>query len=104
MKDNSSKREKILILGGTAEATELAKKLVENNEVDFITSLAGRTREPKTVPGKMRIGGFGGIEAMANYIRDNNITKIIDATHPYAEKISSNARKAAKLANIPLEF
>ncbi len=104
MKDNSSKREKILILGGTAEATELAKKLVENNEVDFITSLAGRTREPKTVPGKMRIGGFGGIEAMANYIRDNNITKIIDATHPYAEKISSNARKAAKLANIPLEI
>ncbi len=94
--------DKILILGGTKEASELAKTLVlQGHEVT--TSLAGRTREPKPVAGKTRIGGFGGAEKLAKWIADNTITRVIDATHPFATRISENAEIACKIANLPLQ-
>ncbi len=94
--------EKILILGGTAEAAELATKLVHaGNHVT--TSLAGRTHTPAKVEGKMRIGGFGGVEGLADYLQRQRITKLIDATHPFARQISQNAAAAAELAGICLE-
>lgn len=86
----------VLILGGTAEARELAELLAADGRLRVITSLAGRTENPPALPGAVRIGGFGGADAMAEYIRANTVALIIDATHPFAERISANAGKAAR--------
>ncbi len=92
---------KILILGGTAEASKLASQL-EALPVEAITSLAGRTANPAPISGKLRIGGFGGTEGLANYLTTEKVDLLIDATHPYATRISHNALVAADMANIPL--
>lgn len=91
---------RILILGGTREAADLAAKLAgEGHQV--ITSLAGRTREPKPVSGQVRVGGFGGAQGLANFLRENRIDKLVDATHPFAKQISVNAEAAAGMAGTP---
>ncbi len=94
--------EKILILGGTKEAAELAKSLVRDGH-QVITSLAGRTREPNPVAGKTRVGGFGGAEKLAVWIVENAIDRVIDSTHPFATRISENACAACKIAGVPLQ-
>ncbi|PJI44249.1 MAG: cobalt-precorrin-6A reductase [Rhizobium sp.] len=94
---------KVLILGGTAEATALAEQLVARGDVAVVTSLAGRTTNPVLPPGEVRIGGFGGAAGLAAYIRENGITRIIDATHPFARRISENAIQAAAETGITLE-
>lgn len=94
---------KILILGGIKEAAKLASKLIDEGH-DVISSLAGRTKEPKPLKGKIRIGGFGGVEGLASYLRENQIDLLIDCTHPFAKQISANAVGAAKLANVKLEI
>ena len=94
---------KILILGGTKEAAELAARLVEAGN-DVTTSLAGRTKEPKPVSGKSRIGGFGGANGLATYLVEQGFERLIDATHPFALQISANAVEASKLSGIPLEI
>lgn len=96
-------RARILILGGTAEAADLAARLVAQGETDVITSLAGRTANPAPLAGEVRIGGFGGAEGLTRYIAENGITKVIDATHPFASRISENARLACAAAGVPLE-
>ena len=93
---------RILILGGTKEAAKLASELV-NEGHDVTTSLAGRTKEPKPIAGRLRIGGFGGAEGLTTWLRDNQIDKLIDATHPFAKQISLNAKDAAEFTSIPLE-
>jgi precorrin-6A/cobalt-precorrin-6A reductase len=99
-----AKAETILILGGTKEAAALAAELVEKHpDWRVITSLAGRTKEPKPLAGEVRTGGFGGAEGLADYLRREHITRLIDATHPFASQISANAKRAAALAGIPLE-
>lgn len=92
---------KILILGGTKEAARLAGDLVEKGH-EVTTSLAGRTREPDPPIGGVRIGGFGGIDGLADYLISQNIEQLIDATHPFARQISKNAIEAAKKAGVPL--
>lgn len=92
---------RILILGGTAEASKLASAL-SALPVEAITSLAGRTANPAAISGKVRTGGFGGAEGLAAYLAIENIDLLIDATHPYATRISHNAVVASKIANIPL--
>jgi len=99
--------DKILILGGIREASELAARLVAEGH-DVTTSLAGRTREPKPPAGELHIGGFSsqtrsGAEGLAEYLRTNGFTRLIDCTHPFAHKISRNASAAARLAGVPLE-
>ena len=94
--------ERILILGGTKEAAALAKQLVDQGHHP-VTSLAGRTRDPKPLAGDVRFGGFGGAEKMADWLVENNIEKVIDATHPFATQISANAKLACELASIELE-
>ncbi len=91
--------ETILILGGTRDALELAAAL--NQDYRTITSLAGRTKLPKTPAGELRVGGFGGAKALSDYLMSENIDAIVDATHPFAATISSNTAEAATLANIP---
>ncbi len=92
---------KILILGGTAEAAGLARGLSEVAGVATITSLAGRTRAPAAVPGAVRVGGFGGPEALAEYLRSEKIDLVVDATHPFAARISRNAARACEAAGVP---
>lgn len=95
----------VLILGGTREAAELAAELIaEHPGWRVITSLAGRTREPAPVAGETRIGGFGGAEGLAAYLRAEGVTQLIDATHPFATQISANARAAAEMAGVPLDI
>ncbi|MGB3389862.1 MAG: cobalt-precorrin-6A reductase [Pseudaminobacter sp.] len=93
---------RILILGGTTEARQLAGQLAHRAELEVVLSLAGRTAEPVCLPVPMRSGGFGGVEGLANYLRDERIDLLIDATHPYAANISRNAVEATTLADIRL--
>lgn len=90
----------ILILGGTAEAAKLAARLVSQGH-RVISSLAGRTREPASLDGEVRIGGFGGARGLTGYIVRENVSLLIDATHPFATQISDNALVAAASTKIP---
>jgi precorrin-6A/cobalt-precorrin-6A reductase len=94
---------KVLILGGTREAADLARQLHESGDWNVTTSLAGRTKEPAPLAGKVHVGGFGGADGLATYIRDEGFEKVIDATHPFAKTISANAEKACTMAGVPLE-
>ncbi len=92
---------KILILGGTGEARELAMRLVALGHA-VTTSLAGRTQRPILPAGALRVGKFGGVPGLAGYLRAAGIDRLVDATHPYAGLISSNAVAAAGQTGIPL--
>ena len=91
----------VLILGGTTEARALADALSAKGHA-VITSLAGRTIEPRRPQGEVRIGGFGGAEGLAHYLRSTGINALIDATHPYAAAISAHAVEAANSTGRPL--
>lgn len=91
---------RILILGGTGEARELAAELVAAG-TDVLSSLAGRVREPRLPDGPVRVGGFGGADGLAAFLRDEGITHLIDATHPFAAGITANAARAAADAGVP---
>ncbi|RUM99926.1 cobalt-precorrin-6A reductase [Pseudaminobacter arsenicus] len=93
---------RILILGGTTEARQLAGQLAHRAGLKVTMSLAGRTAEPAALPVPVRSGGFGGAEGLANYLRAERIGLLVDATHPYAATISRNAAEAGKIAGIPL--
>jgi precorrin-6A/cobalt-precorrin-6A reductase len=95
-------RPHILILGGTTEARQLAERLATRGDIDATISLAGRTLDPKPLPLPTRIGGFGGVAGLADYIRSEKIALVIDATHPFANQISANAVKAAEMTGVPL--
>ncbi|MCS3760532.1 cobalt-precorrin-6A reductase [Bradyrhizobium centrosematis] len=82
-----------LILGGTADASSLAAE-VARARIDAVYSYAGRTHVPADQPLPTRIGGFGGVSGLAGYIRDERITHVIDATHPFAAEMSRNAVEA----------
>ncbi|MDO5620996.1 MAG: cobalt-precorrin-6A reductase [Paracoccus sp. (in: a-proteobacteria)] len=92
---------RILLLGGTAEASLLARKLADAG-LDAIFSYAGRTLNPVAQPLPTRTGGFGGAEGLADYLRQNRITHLIDATHPFAAQISRNAVAAAQASGTVL--
>ncbi|WP_035872814.1 cobalt-precorrin-6A reductase [Cucumibacter marinus] len=92
---------RILILGGTREARELAGALTARHHT-VTTSLAGRTSQPDRPPGRVITGGFGGAEGLADYIERARIDYLIDATHPFAAQISANAVAAAEATDIEL--
>ncbi|PBB69297.1 cobalt-precorrin-6A reductase [Mesorhizobium sp. WSM4312] len=91
---------RILILGGTTEARQLAGKLAVRASVTL--SLAGRTETPIAQGVPVRSGGFGGAEGLAAYLRETSTDLLIDATHPYAARISANAAQAARLTSVPI--
>lgn len=90
---------RVLLLGGTAEARELAAKLDED---EVIVSLAGALSAPGPVVGEVRFGGFGGADGLADYLRAHQIEAVIDATHPFAARISGNAAVACAAMRVPL--
>lgn len=92
---------RLLILGGTTEASALCRRLAGRPDIDAMLSLAGRTAEPLTAPIPVRIGGFGGTEGLARYLGAERIDALIDATHPFAVQISLNAAEACAMAHVP---
>lgn len=92
----------MLILGGTTEASAIAAALAGNKRVRPVLSLAGRTRAPVLPPVPARRGGFGGVDGLAAYLRAQGVAALIDATHPFAARISRNARAAAQIAGVPM--
>ena len=93
--------ERLLLLGGTHEAVELARALAGNPGVETTYSLAGRTRRPASVPVPVRTGGFGGPDGLAAYLRDEKFDLVVDATHPYAATMSAHAALACKRTSVP---
>lgn len=91
-----------LILGGTSEARALAARLAGDARLDAVVSLAGRTSAPLASPLPVRIGGFGGVEGLTRYLVEERIDRVIDATHPFAARISANARAACAALGLPL--
>ncbi len=94
---------RLLILGGTADAAELAGEAVARyrHRLTVISSLAGRTEIPGDIAGQVRVGGFGGIEGLVEYLRAEKIDFVIDATHPFAAAISRHAALACAQAGVP---
>lgn len=93
---------RILLLGGTTEATALAERLAGEPGISATLSLAGRTSNPTASPLPTRVGGFGGIEGLANYLARENVDLVIDATHPFAARISANAVAAGAETGVPV--
>ncbi len=92
----------LLILGGTTEASAIARALAHDTRFVATISLAGRTRHPAPQPIPCRIGGFGGAEGLARYLTEHQIGALIDATHPFAEHMTRNAEDAARLSGTRL--
>lgn len=92
---------RLLILGGTRDALDLARRATADPALHVITSLAGRTRTPAAIPGELRVGGFGGVEGLVRYLREAAIDLVIDATHPFAATMARNAAEACDTAGLP---
>lgn len=90
----------ILILGGTGDARALAQ--AAQGRFRTVTSLAGRTASPLLPPGEIRIGGFGGPDGLAAWLRRHETAAVIDATHPYAARMGWNAAAACATTGTPL--
>jgi precorrin-6A/cobalt-precorrin-6A reductase len=90
---------RVLLLGGTAEARALAKTL--HPRVDIISSLAGRVPDPALPVGPVRIGGFGGVDGMRRWLRDEHIDAVVDATHPFAATMTAHAAEVCAALRIP---
>ncbi len=86
---------RVLILGGTTEASAIARALAGDGRFAPILSLAGRTRAPALPPIPSRIGGFGGAEGLAAYLHRERIDALVDATHPFAARMKATAARMA---------
>ncbi len=95
---------RVLVLGGTFEASRLADLLAERTDISSMLSFAGRTNALRTPKIPYRIGGFGGVDGLNAYLEAERIDVLVDATHPFAGQISRHAAIAAGRAQIPLIF
>ncbi|RYB94422.1 cobalt-precorrin-6A reductase [Nocardioides oleivorans] len=92
---------RMLLLGGTSEARELAALLL-GSDVQLVSSLAGRVARPRLPVGPCRIGGFGGVDGLREWLTSHRIQAVVDATHPFAEGMSANAVAACTAEGLPL--
>ena len=92
---------RLLILGGTAEAVSLSARASHLPGLRVVTSLAGRTRAPTLPEGELRVGGFGGIDGLRDYLAAETINLVVDATHPFATQISRHADEACARQGVP---
>jgi precorrin-6A/cobalt-precorrin-6A reductase len=92
----------VLVLGGTGEARRLAEALAAVSDLRVVTSLAGRVSRPHLPPGEVRIGGFDGVEGLAAWLRAEGVDVVVDATHPFAARITASAATATSRLGIPL--
>jgi precorrin-6A/cobalt-precorrin-6A reductase len=94
-------RTRILLLGGTRDALELARRLVLDPRLEVTSSLAGRTWNPTRIPGELRVGGFGGPAGLARYLEDHAVDLVVDATHAFAATMAHNAAAACEQLGLP---
>ncbi|APD11373.1 cobalt-precorrin-6A reductase [Pandoraea vervacti] len=87
---------RVLLLGGTGDALKIARRLGQYD----VYSLAGLGRVPDDLPCRVRVGGFGGAEGLARYLESESIDLLIDATHPYAARMSANAAAAGRQVGV----
>jgi precorrin-6A/cobalt-precorrin-6A reductase len=92
---------RVLILGGIRDATQLAAQIATLPGIEVITSLAGRIRQLTTVSGRARIGGFGGVAGLKDYVREQHIDLLLDATYPFAIHMSCHAATVAQDYGLP---
>jgi precorrin-6A/cobalt-precorrin-6A reductase len=93
---------RVLILGGTTEASALAERIAGDPRLAPILSLAGRTAHPRPQPIHTRTGGFGGVDGLVRFLRKEAVEAVVDATHPYADQMSAHAVAACKQVSVPL--
>lgn len=93
---------RVLILGGTTEASALARRIAGRRDLEPVLSLAGRTRNPVPPPIAFRVGGFGGIAGLKNYLVESRTDAVIDATHPFAAQMSRHVAAACRDLGLPL--
>ncbi|ABD87442.1 cobalt-precorrin-6A reductase [Rhodopseudomonas palustris] len=98
----STTKLRVLILGGTADANRLAQALASAQGIDAVLSYAGRTDHPTPPPIAWRVGGFGGVDGLVDYLRAEDIARVVDATHPFAAQMSAHAVAACAQAGVPL--
>lgn len=91
---------RVLLLGGTSEARALALALT-NVGVEVVSSLAGRVSKPRMPVGEVRVGGFGGVDGLVAEVVEGGFTHLVDATHPFAVRMTANAGVAAAVAGVP---
>lgn len=89
----------VLVLGGTAEGRALAARL--HPEVDVVSSLAGRVPDPALPVGEVRIGGFGGVDGLMQWLSEHGVEAVVDATHPFAATITAHAATACRRLGLP---
>jgi len=92
----------VLVLGGTGEARRLAAALHRDPGFVVTSSLAGRVAVPRLPRGDVRIGGFGGAEGLAAWLSGHRTDAVVDATHPFAARMTANAVAATAVAGVPL--
>jgi precorrin-6A/cobalt-precorrin-6A reductase len=92
----------VLILGGTGEARRLATELAARARTRVVSSLAGRVSRPALPPGEVRIGGFGGVTGLLDYLAAQRVAAVVDATHPFAATITRSAVEATGRLGVPL--
>lgn len=92
----------VLILGGTRDAMNLAELVLNHPQLRATYSLAGRTRRPLPSGLPTRRGGFGGITGLTHWLQQEAVDAVVDATHPFAAQMSSNALTACREAQVPL--
>jgi precorrin-6A/cobalt-precorrin-6A reductase len=93
---------RILILGGTSEASELVRRIADDSGLRPTLSLAGRTAHAAQHDIETRVGGFGGAGGLADWLQREQVEAVVDATHPFAARISANALEATSRLRIPL--
>ncbi len=93
---------RVLILGGTTEASVLAQLIAGDPRFEATLSLAGRTASPAPQPLPLRVGGFGGVDGLTRWLEQESVAAVVDATHPYAARISANAVEACAKLGLPL--
>lgn len=96
-----ARRRNLLLLGGTGEGLRLARELDGHAKIRCISSLAGRTENPQMPPGEVRSGGFGGVKGLVNYLSDEKIDLVLDATHPFAAQMARHAHEACAVLRVP---
>ncbi|RBP02437.1 precorrin-6A reductase [Roseiarcus fermentans] len=93
---------KILLLGGSSEASRLARALAARPDVETVLSLAGRTANPAPSPLPTRVGGFGGVDGLVRYLAAERVDAVVDATHPFAAQMKRHAAEACHAAGVAL--
>ena len=93
---------RILVLGGSTESSDLSRRLAADGRFEVVLSLAGRTRNPGAQPVPLRSGGFGGVDGLVAWLREHRTEAVIDATHPFAARMSAHAVAACRQLDVPL--